>query len=128
MNSMNWTSRGYFGAQAGPDFQGGGGGAFVLAGGGEVGLCAVECEYAGGGAGAGARGAVVRPVGKEDLANRGGICDARVLPGVVGPRWGGAGSGGRRWRGRGRSDGISHGERSRDAPHLPVAEASGHLP
>src|SRR5215203_1446543 len=98
---MNRKRRGFCGAQAGPDFQGGGGGAFVLAGRGEVGLRAVECKRAGGGAGGGARGAVVRPVGQEDLAHRGGICVARLLPGVAGPRWGSAGGGGRRWRGRG---------------------------
>src|SRR5919112_3679848 len=108
---MIWQRRILCGAQAGSYFPGGGGGAFVLAGCGEVGLRAVECERPGGGAGAGARGAVVRPVGQEDLADGGGICDARVLPAVTPPRGGGAGSGGRRWRGRGRSDRGTHGER-----------------
>src|ERR671912_2729528 len=125
---MNRKRRQFFGAQAGPDFQGGGGGAFFLAGGGEVGLRAIECERSGGCAGAGARGEVVRPVGQEDLAHRGGICNARVLPGVACPRGGGTGGGGRRWRWRWRSDRISNGECPRDAPHVPVAEASGHLP
>src|SRR5215217_5276105 len=98
MDSINRKRGRFFGAQAGSDLQGGGGGAFVLAGGGEVGLRAIQCERSGGGAGAGARGAVVRPVGQEDLANRGGICDARVLSGVAYPRWGGTGGCGRRWR------------------------------
>src|ERR671911_388060 len=125
---MNRKRRQFFGAQAGPDFQGGGGGAFFLAGGGEVGLRAIECERSGGCAGAGARGAVVRPVGQEDLAHGGGSCDARVLPGVAGPRWGGAGGGYRRWGGRGGSGWISHGECTRDAPYLQVAEAARRLP
>src|SRR5919112_5121864 len=107
MTSMNRKCRVFCGAQAGPDFQGGGGGAFFLASGGEVGLRAIECERAGGCAGAGARGAVVRPVGQEDLADRGGICDADVLPAVAGPRRGGGGSGFWRRGGGGGKDGDS---------------------